>query len=67
MPLVVGAEGRPEISLVLRGTTSWHDVMTDLVAHAEPVPGGYAHRFELFFVFVCLWEACFCVFHSLQH
>ncbi len=28
---------QPFINIVVRGTTTWHDALTDLVAHCEPL------------------------------
>ncbi|KAI8471651.1 MAG: hypothetical protein J3K34DRAFT_505946 [Monoraphidium minutum] len=33
----------PRVCVVVRGTSTWADTMTDLVAHTEPYQGGHVH------------------------
>jgi len=40
--IAVEAKARA-INIVVRGTTTWHDIATDLTAHTEPLLGGQAH------------------------
>lgn len=34
---------RPRICIAVRGTATWADTLTDLVAHSEPFMGGHCH------------------------